>query len=72
MWTALLGIRELLGSSLGYRRASRVTKLHRGAVYYQHNHGIFSTYKNVCLLACVYQIAPRSVEVDWSLQKCGS
>jgi hypothetical protein len=32
MWAALLGIRELLGSSLGYRRASRVTKLHGGAV----------------------------------------
>jgi len=32
----------------------------------------FPTYKNVYLFACIDQIAPRSIEVDWSLQKCGS
>jgi len=49
MWAALLGIRELLGSSLGYRRASRVTKLHGGAVYYRHNHGIFFIHTKICI-----------------------
>jgi len=32
----------------------------------------FSTSKNVYLFACVDQIVRRSIEVDWSLQKCGS
>jgi hypothetical protein len=72
IWAAHLGIREFLGSNLGCRLTCRVTKLHGGAVYYQHNNEIFSYLKKVYLLSCIDQIAPRSIEVDWSLQKCGS